>query len=285
MKPIVEVNDLWYAYPDPLSSVLPWTLQGVNLQLTAGELVCLLGPSGAGKSTLAQALVGIVPQSTGGRVRGQVLVDGLDARQTPVPLLASRVGLVFQDPETQFLQTTVQAEVAFGLENLGLPREQIRIRLQQALAQVDLLSFEARSPQQLSGGEKQRVAIAAVLAMWPSVLVLDEPTASLDPLGKRQVFQAVRKLRREQTVLVITQDAEWAADHADRVLVLDGGRIVMQGTPQEVLGDVAGLARHGLRGPQVSELADCLNRRLGTNTYGFVRLEQATRELAGEPAR
>lgn len=285
MKPIVEVNDLWYAYPDPVSGASPWTLQGVDLHLLSGELVCLLGPSGAGKSTLAQALVGIVPQSTGGRVRGQVLVDGLEARRTPVPLMATRVGLVFQDPETQFLQTSVQAEVAFGLENLGLPREQIRERVQAALAQVDLLGFELRSPQQLSGGEKQRVAIAAVLAMRSKLLVLDEPTASLDPLGKRQVFEAVRQLRKEHTVLVVTQDAEWAADHADRVVVLDGGRIVMEGAPEAVLGDVAALARHGLRGPQVSELADCLNRRLGVSDYGFVRLEQAARELAGEPAR
>lgn len=280
MRHIVEVKDLWYAYPDLDSQTPAWVLRGVDLELAPDELVCLMGPSGAGKSTLALALNGIVPQSTGGRIRGQVTVDGLDTKQTPVAELATHVGIVFQDPETQFLQPTLEAEVAFGLENLGLPPEQIRQRILEALEQVELTGNEARSPYELSGGEKQRAAIAAVLAMQPRVLVLDEPTASLDPLGKVQVFDSIRKLRQGRTVLVVTQDSEWAAEYADRVLVLDGGRLALYGETEAILSDSDRLAQHGLRGPQVSELAHCLNRQLGEPAYRFVRLEAAVQRLA-----
>lgn len=285
MTDIVEVEDLWYAYPDLETEQSPWVLQGLSLRLAVGELVCLLGASGAGKSTLALALNGIVPQSTGGRIRGEVRIEGLDTKRTPVPELATRVGMVFQDPETQFLQTSVEAEVAFGLENLGLSPERIQQRMQEALRRVGLSGFEARAPQELSGGEKQRVAIAAVLAMAPRVLVLDEPTASLDPNGKRQVFEAIHQLRAEHTVLVITQDCEWAADYADRVLVLSEGRLAVEGDPASVLTDVEQLAQLGLRGPQVSELAHCLNRLAGEPAYRFVRLQEAMQQLAGARAR
>lgn len=286
MTVMVEVEDLWYAYPDGGTGQSPWVLRGVTLQLARGELVCLLGPSGAGKSTLALALNGIVPQSTGGRIRGRVRVEGLDTKRTPVPALATRVGIVFQDPETQFLQTSVEDELAFGMENLGLLPERIRQRMSWALERVGLAGFEARLPRELSGGEKQRVALAAVLAMAPPVLVLDEPTASLDPQGKAQVFEAIQQLRAEHTVLVITQDCEWAADYADRVLLLNrDGELAADGDSATVLSDVALLARHGLRAPQVSELAHCLNQRAGETIYRFARLEQALQQLAGAPAR
>lgn len=285
MTNIVEVKDLWYAYPDPAGGRAPWALRGVNLSLAPGEVICLLGPSGAGKSTLAMALNGLVPQSTGGRIRGQVLVDGLDTKRVPVAEMATRVGIVFQEPETQFLQTSVEAEVAFGLENLGVPPARIRERVRWALERVGLAGFEARPPHQLSGGEKQRAAIAAVIAMEPRLLVLDEPTASLDPVGKVQVFDAIRELRSEHTVLVVTQESEWAAEYADRVLVLDQGVVSMHGGADAILSDVVGLAEHGLRAPQVSELAHCLNRRLGQDAYRFTRLESAVQQLAGARAR
>lgn len=280
MNPIAEVKDLWYAYPALEGESPPWVLQGVDLRLAAGELVCLMGPSGAGKSTLALALNGIVPQSTGGRIRGQVMVEGLDTKRTPVAELAKRVGIVFQDPETQFLQANLEAEVAFGLENLGVPADQIRDRVREALTQVELDGFEARSPFELSGGEKQRAAIASVLAMRPKLLVLDEPTASLDPMGKLQVFEAIQDLRREHTVLVVTQESEWAAEFADRVVVLDGGRLSMYGETAAILSDVERLEQHGLRGPQVSELAHCLNQRAGQDSYRFTRLKEAIQRLA-----
>lgn len=276
---IAEVADLWYAYPDAADEPSPWVLQGVNLRLARGELVCLLGPSGAGKSTLALAMLGIVPQATGGRIRGRVLLDGLDTKRTPVAELATRAGLVFQDPETQFLQPSVEAEVAFGLENLGVSPQEIRDRVGHALRRVGLQGFERRSPHELSGGEKQRVAIASVAAMEPDLLVMDEPTAGLDPAGKAQVREAVQELRGERAALVVTQDSEWAAETADRVLVLENGRVEMEGTPEAVFSEVPELARRGLRAPQVSELAHCLNQRGGGGTYRFVRLEQAARHL------
>ena len=193
MTPLVEVRDLWYAYP-ALAGVAPeWVLRGVNLQLRMGEVVGLLGATGAGKSTLALALNGSVPQSTGGQVRGEVVIEGLDSKRHPVAELATRVGIVFQDPETQFLQTTVEAEVAFGPENLGLPVAEIEQRVTWALGAVGLIELRQRAPAQLSGGEQQRVAIAAILAMRPRILVLDHGQIVMEgnPL---QVFEQVERL-------------------------------------------------------------------------------------------
>lgn len=283
MSTIVEVKDLWYAYPDHQGAEPRWTLRGVDMALERGEFVCLLGPSGAGKTTLALAMNGIVPQSTGGRIRGTVKVLGRDTKQQPVSEFARQVGIVFQDPETQFLHPNVRAELAFGMENLGVPRPEIQERLRWALDRLRLSELELRSPAHLSGGEKQRVAIAAVLAMQPELLVLDEPTASLDPWGKQEVFDAVRELRDGHSVLMVTQDSERAAEYADRVLVLDRGRIVMDGPPESVLTSVEQLHRLGLRPPQVSELADCLNRGSGNR---FATLAQAVAALAtGGPTR
>ena len=279
MTPVAEARDLWYAYP-PLPGERPeWVLRGVSLQLGAGEFVCLMGATGAGKSTLALALNGSVPQSTGGQIRGEVRIEGLDTKRHPVAELAKQIGIVFQDPETQFLQMTVETEVAFGPENLGLPPGEIRARVDWALESVGLGGFHSRSPGHLSGGEKQRVAIASILAMRPRVLVLDEPTASLDPAGKMDIFEIVRTLRQEHTVLMVTQESEAVAEFADRVLVLDHGQIVMEGEPAEVFEEVERLAALGLRAPEIREFAHCLNRRLGTPVYHFNRLEEAVEAL------
>jgi energy-coupling factor transporter ATP-binding protein EcfA2 len=278
MNTIVEVRDLWYSYPHLQQDKPEWVLRGVDFRLQRGEFVCLLGPSGAGKTTLALAMNGIVPQSTGGRIRGGVFVQGQDAKRHPVADMAKQVGIVFQDPETQFLQTTVRSEVAFGLENLGIPRIEIRERLDWALDRLGLTGFEARAPAHLSGGEKQRVAIAAVLAMRPMLLVLDEPTTSLDPMGKEQVFESIRSLRQDHTVLMITQDSERAAEYADRVMVLNEGEIVMEGVPLSVLTLVEELRALGLRPPEVSELAHCLNR---SPSNRFSTLEEAVAALSG----
>jgi energy-coupling factor transporter ATP-binding protein EcfA2 len=279
MTPLVEVRDLWYAYP-ALAGVAPvWVLRGVNLQLGLGELVGLMGATGAGKSTLALALNGSVPQSTGGQVRGEVVIEGLDSKRHPVAELATRVGIVFQDPETQFLQTTVEAEVAFGPENLGLPVAEIERRVTWALRAVGLTELRRRAPAHLSGGEQQRVAIAAILAMRPRILVLDEPTASLDPRGKTEVLEVIRALRSERTILLITQDSEAVAEFADRVLVLDHGQIVMEGNPIQVFEQVERLGELGLRPPELSEFAHCLNRELGAPVFHFTDVEQAIEAL------
>jgi energy-coupling factor transporter ATP-binding protein EcfA2 len=276
---LVEARDLWYAYP-PLAGAGPeWVLRGVSLQLGEGEIVGLMGPTGAGKSTLALALNGSVPQATGGQIRGEVRIEGLDSKRHPLAELAKRVGVVFQDPEAQFIQATVEAEVAFGPENLGLPVPEIEQRLTWALGLMGLSDFRDRSPAHLSGGEKQRVALAAVLAMRPRVLVLDEPTGSLDPRGREEVLDALRALCSEGTILLISQDSEILEDLADRILVLAGGQIVMEGDPDEVFGQIERLAGLGLRPPELRELARCLNRGLGTEAFDFAGVEQAVAAL------
>lgn len=296
-RPIVEVQDLWYSYPQELApadfdwrsarkrdrSPAEWVLRGIDFRIESGEFVCLMGASGAGKSTMALALNGSVPQSTGGRIRGQVLIDGLDTKRVPVAELARHVGVGFQDPETQFLGTTVERELAFGLENLGTAPNEIRERVDWALERIGMTGYRDRSPAQLSGGEKQRVGIAALLAMAPPVLVLDEPTASLDPEGAAAVFDIISGLKGEHTVIMVTQDSERAAECADRILVIDGGRLAMAGTPREVLGKVDALLALGVRPPQVSELAHCLNLRNGGSRLQFTRLEDALRAV--EPER
>jgi len=279
MTSLVEVRDLWYAYP-ALAGVAPeWVLRGVNLHLGLGEVVGLMGATGAGKSTLALALNGSVPQSTGGQVRGEVLIEGLDSKRHPVAELATRVGIVFQDPATQFLQTTVEAEVAFGPENLGLPVAELEQRVSWALRVTGLVEFRQRAPAHLSGGEQQRVAIAAILAMRPRILVFDEPTASLDPGGKLEVLEVIRTLRSEHTILLITQDSEALAGFADRVLVLDHGQIVMEGNPVQVFEQVERLGELGLRPPEIWEFARCLNEALGASVFGFADVEQAVAAL------
>ena len=279
MTSLVEVRDLWYAYP-ALAGIAPeWVLRGVNLQLGLGEVVGLMGASGAGKTTLGLALNGSVPRSTGGQIRGEVVIEGLDTKRHPVAELATRVGIVFQDPETQFLQTSVEAEVAFGPENLGLPVGEIEQRVIWALGVTGLNGFRHRAPAHLSGGEQQRVAIAAILAMRPRILVLDEPTASLDPHGKSEVLEVIRTLRSEHTILLITQDSEALAGFADRVLVLDQGQIVMEGNPIQVFEQVERLGELGLRPPEVSEFAHCLNRQLGASVFRFTDVEQAIEAL------
>ena len=199
MSATISINNLSYAYPALTPEEQPeWVLRGISLAVEAGEFLSIMGPTGVGKTTFCLALNGIVPQSTGGRIKGDVLVDGLNTKRQPVAALAQRVGMVFQDPETQLFNMTVEAELAFGLENLGLPPAEIQERVQWALALVKMEGFMNHSPFHLSGGQKQRIAIASALAMTPRILVLDEPTANLDPLGKREVFSVVRELRRPE---------------------------------------------------------------------------------------
>lgn len=277
MSAIVTISNLGYAYPNLKPNEPPvWVLRDVNLEIEDGEFVSIMGATGAGKTTLCMALNGIVPQSTGGTIKGQVLVDGQDTRRTPVSVLAQRVGLVFQDPETQFFNTSVEAEIAFGLETLGIDRAEIRERITWALELVRMHGFEKHSPFQLSGGQKQRVAIAAILAMLPKVLVLDEPTASLDPLGKAEIFSVLRTLRQERnmTIILIEQDSERIAEFADRVIVLRDGVVTLAGTPAWVFAQIGQMSEIGLSVPQVTEIASCLKDHLG-NPYYFIRFDEA----------
>jgi len=277
----IEIRDLYFAYPPLMEDEDSLTaLRGVSLQVEKGEFLALMGRIGAGKSTFCLALNGLVPHSTGGRIRGDVIVLGLNTKQHSVADLSAQVGLVFQNPEEQLFHLRVEDEVAFGPENLGLPRDEIARRVAWALQAVGLEGFEQRSPTELSGGEKQRLAIAAVLAMRPRVLVLDEPTASLDPGGASDVLRVLSELRQTTplTIVMATQDSEVVAEQADRLIVLDGGRIVLEGTPDDLLSKVSEMHALGVGVPQMAEIAEGLNERLGTE-FRFTRFDDAQRVL------
>ena len=286
MNVLISVRGLGFAYPalEP-GAEAPWVLERVDLDIERGEFLSIMGPTGSGKSTLCLALVGIVPQSTGGLIRGEVRVDGLDTKTEAVASLAGRVGVVFQDPETQLFNMNVEAEIAFGLENKGVAPEEMAERIDWAAHTVGIEGLLDRSPFELSGGQKQRVAIAAVLAMTPDALVLDEPTASLDPRGTQEVFAVVRDLRRQRgmTIVMVEQDAESVAEFSDRVAVLAEGRVRRIGSPREVFACVDEFEDLGLRVPQVTEVAERLNRRHGT-VHRFTRLEEAALALGCELA-
>ena len=281
MSPLVRVRGLGYAYPamEPHEEA-PWVLDGVDLEIERGEFLSVMGPTGAGKTTLCLALVGIVPQSTGGLIRGEVRVGGLDTKSEAIARLAGRVGIVFQDPETALFNMNVEAEIAFGLENKGMAPEEIAERIEWAARSLGIEALLERPPFALSGGQKQRVAIAAVLAMTPEVLVLDEPATSLDPRGRHEVFAALRELRRQRdmTIVMVEQDAECIAEFSERVVVLAEGRVRWAGPPPEIFSRAGELAKLGVRVPQVTEVATSLNLRHGS-THRFIRLEEAARAL------
>jgi len=226
-------------------------LADVSLSIGAGEFVLISGPSGCGKSTLALALAGLIPQAVPARVSGRVMVDGLDTQQAPVPALARMVGIVFQNPATQLFNTTVEEEVGFAPRNIGLSAAEIQARVDEALEAVGIGHLRKRKLRALSGGEQQRVAIASVLSLRPSVLVLDEPTAHLDWRGVEQLLGALERLRREHgvTVILIEHRLAAAASVATRVVLMERGRIVADGAPEVLLSDRALLATLGLRYP------------------------------------
>lgn len=248
-------------------------LHGIDLEVEKGEFVSIMGPTGVGKTTLCLALNGIVPHSMGGIFKGDVIIGDLNTREHPVPKLASKVGIVFQDPESQFFNMTVEDEVAFGPESLGLPSAEILERIEWALDVVQMAGFRQRSPLQLSGGQKQRVAIASILAMTPDIIVLDEPTSGLDPIGKFEVFRVVQELKhREQiTIIMVEQEAERIAEFSDRVVVMHEGKIAMADTPHAIFCQVELMREIGLHVTQVSELA----QRFGTGTYTFTLFQEA----------
>lgn len=244
-----------YAYPDGAPHVV---LEGVSLRIEKGSFVALLGANGSGKSTLAKQLNAIL-LPTGGKV----LINDMDTAD-PDRLYDIRrtVGLVLQNPDNQLVSSIVEEDVAFGPENLGLPPEEIRRRVDDALRAVGMYDHKDSAPHKLSGGQKQRVAIAGVLAMQPDCLVLDEPTAMLDPQGRREVLETVHALNRDRgmTVLLITHYMEEAAG-ADRVIVMDGGKIRLDGTPRDIFKQVEQLRQWQLDVPQPTELVYLLRQQ------------------------
>ena len=283
-QPAILIHDLHYAYPPPLHGGAPVSvLRGVNLAIGAGEFVAVLGRVGAGKSTLCMALNGLVPHATGGVFRGDVTVLGQNTKTHPIADLARSAGLVFQDPEMQLTQMRVEDELAFGPENLGVLTGEIEERVTWALDAVGLAGYRDRSPLHLSGGEKQRVAIAAMLAMRPQVLALDEPTANLDPAGKAAIFNLLARLARERqiTIVLATQELERVVRYAQRVVVLHDGVIALDDTPAAVFAQTPLLREWGIGAPQLAELASLLAQKTG-RPYRFLHMGEAYAQLWGE---
>jgi cobalt/nickel transport system ATP-binding protein len=236
----VEVQDLHFRYGDGTPA-----LAGVSLSVGEGERVGLVGPNGAGKSTLLLHLNGLLPETWPGE--GTVVVNGIRLRPDTVTRVRRAVGLLFQDPNDQLFCPTVYEDVAFGPEQLGLERGEVGQRVERALATVGLAGFEERAPHHLSIGEKRRVCLAGVLACDPSVLVLDEPTGSLDPKGRRELRELLRRV--PITMLIATHDLELIVELCSRVIVLDGGKVVASGPTLELLADEELMLRHSLERP------------------------------------
>jgi energy-coupling factor transport system ATP-binding protein len=256
----IHIADLCVSYPSPLlDGTSVCALRGIDLEVPPGEFLALMGPVGAGKSTLCLTLNGAVPHGVDCTFSGTVVVADQETRVTPFAQLARRVGLVFENAEAQLFNATVADEVAFGLEEMNLPAEEIERRIDATLAEVSLPGFRDRSPRTLSGGEERRLALASVLAMQPQILVLDEPTAGLDARGRYEVLSAIERLQTEHdtgmTVIMATQDAEAAARFADRIAVLRHGEISLIGTPDQVFGQVETLEAWGIHVPQLASLA------------------------------
>jgi len=258
-SPVVTVRDLTVRYPGGVDDALA----GVSFDIQPGELVGVLGRNGAGKSTLCRCLDGIVPQLVHASVSGSVHVAGTDVATTPVRRLAHLVGVALDTPAAQLSQATVAEEIALGLEAMAMPYPEMVVRVREVLDRLGLLGLERRSPASLSGGQQQRVLLAALLAMRPRVLVLDESTAGLDPVARDSLYSLLRDLAtaHAMAILVVDQDVERLAEHADRLLLLDGGRLVGQGTPAAVLSDVAAMERAAVRVPDVTAVAAALVRQ------------------------
>ena len=275
MEDFIKVENVSFQYvneadDEPLTAVN--VLKNISLNIKKGEFIALLGHNGCGKSTMAKLLNAMLfPQ------QGRVLVNGIDTADEDKRYdIRKTVGLVLQNPDNQLVASIVEEDVAFGPENLGVDPKEIRIRVDEALKAVDMYEYRAHAPFKLSGGQKQRVAIAGIIAMQPQCLVLDEPTAMLDPKGRDEVMATIKKLNKEKgiTIVLITHYMEEAVQ-ADRVVVMDDGAVLVQGEPHEVFSQVELLKRHRLDVPQATELIYRLRGRglLGEKAPKYMPLD------------
>lgn len=280
MSSFIEIKDLHFSYVNEMEEppVKTEVLKGVNLDIQKGEFVAVLGHNGSGKSTLAKCINAInIPES------GSVLVNGLDTKDEKNLLdIRKTAGMVFQNPDNQIVATIVEEDVAFALENMGVDPKEIRQRVDDALKTVGMYEYREHAPHKLSGGQKQRVAIAGVIAMRPQCILLDEPTAMLDPKGRAEVMKTIKMLNRENgvTIVLITHYMEEAAQ-ADRVVVIDEGEVVMDNEPKKVFSQVETMKNLGLDVPQVTQLAYGL-KKAGYNISSEVITEdECVEAIAG----
>lgn len=248
----------------------------LDLEIEEGKFIAVLGSNGSGKSTLAKHLNAILLPS-----EGNIWISGMDTRDEQNTLdIRKNVGMVFQNPDNQIIANIVEEDVAFGPENIGIPTKDIWIRVEKSLNAVGMTAYRHRSPNRLSGGQKQRVAIAGIMAMKPRCIVLDEPTAMLDPNGRAEVIKTIRELNEQEgiTIILITHYMEEVV-HADRVIVMDSGNIVMDGTPRDIFSKVEELKKYRLDVPQVTELAYALRKEGLDIAEGILSIEELVDEL------
>ena len=255
MAVMIETKELTYTYPAPEGETNPPALRGVSVTIEKGSFTVVLGHNGSGKSTFAKHLNAVLLPCG-----GAVYVEGMDTRDERMLLeIRRRTGMVFQNPDNQIVANVVEEDVAFAPENLGVPTEEIRRRVDDALKAVGMSEFVTHAPHLLSGGQKQRIAIAGILAMEPECIVLDEATAMLDPAGRREVIDTVRRLNRERGITVVLITHHMAeAESADRVIVMNDGQVAMDGAPHDVFAQVDRLHELGLAAPDTVELLHLL---------------------------
>jgi energy-coupling factor transporter ATPase len=230
---VIESRNLAYTYPGSTRQ----SISDVSLKVEKGEFTLITGPSGCGKTTLCRCFNGLIPHFYQGEIKGEIIVAGLKVAEEPIFELAKHVGLVFQNPENQLFALSVEKDVAFGLENLGIPREQMRKKVDWALQLTGIYDLRDRAPHELSGGQQQRVAIASVLAMQPEVMVLDEPTSFLDPLSAKKIFEVISQLNKSlgMTVVLVEHRLDLTAKYADHMIIMDKGKVVLDGDPHQIL--------------------------------------------------
>lgn len=274
MDNIIEVKNVTFEYSD--GDRQKTVIEDFSIDIERGSFTVILGHNGSGKSTLAKLLNGLYKPAS-----GDVFVDGINTKDEETEIeIKRRVGMVFQNPDNQLVASVVEEDVAFGPENLGLSPEQSRQRVDEALKSVGMYEFRKSTPHHLSGGQKQRIAIAGIIAMKPSCIVLDEPTAMLDPKGRAEIIGTVRRLNRENgiTVVLITHFME-EAEHADRVVVMNDGKIIADSTPKKVFSDVDMLKSVGLDVPQTTELLYCLKGSGLEVSTDVISIEEAAESI------
>ncbi|MFW5779928.1 MAG: energy-coupling factor transporter ATPase [Bacillota bacterium] len=274
MKNIIELKNVCYDYKTG-DDETTFGVRNINLSIEEGSFVALLGHNGSGKSTLAKLFNGfLIPD------KGDVTVKGINTKQEEKTFeIRTKVGMVFQNPDNQMVASIIEDDIAFGAENLGVERKEIIRRVDWALSAVNMLERKTHTPFKLSGGQKQRIAIAAILAMMPEVIILDESTAMLDPLGRKEILQVIKKLNKENkmTVVLITHYMEEAID-ADKVYIMNEGEIVDYGTPKEVFKDIKKINSVKLEAPVVSQIADLLKRD-GYIVRNCLKVEELVEEI------